>query len=98
MPVLAERPVRPPRAHRTGTGNRGDFYDFFPVNDNRLCFVIADVSGKGMPDGPFHGHFHDPAEGTAREGLPPEKILSRVNDELSRNNDVNMFVTVFCGI
>jgi sigma-B regulation protein RsbU (phosphoserine phosphatase) len=35
---------------------------------------------------------------TAREGFSPEKILSRVNDELSRDNDVNMFVTVFCGI
>ena len=27
----------------------GDFYDFFFIDDNHICFVIGDVSGKGIP-------------------------------------------------
>ncbi|MDD2318629.1 MAG: SpoIIE family protein phosphatase [Geobacteraceae bacterium] len=76
----------------------GDFYDFFPIDDNRLCFVIADVSGKGVPAALFMAMSMTLLKATARQGLSPEKILSRVNEELSRDNDVNMFVTVFCGI
>lgn len=76
----------------------GDFYDFFPVDENRLCFVIADVSGKGVPAALFMAVSMTLLKATARRGLPPEEILARVNDELSRDNRVNMFVTVFCGI
>jgi sigma-B regulation protein RsbU (phosphoserine phosphatase) len=76
----------------------GDFYDFFPLDGTRLCFVIADVSGKGVPAALFMAMSMTLLKATAREGFSPEKILSRVNDELSRDNDVNMFVTVFCGI
>jgi sigma-B regulation protein RsbU (phosphoserine phosphatase) len=76
----------------------GDFYDFFPLDGTRLCFVIADVSGKGIPAALFMAMSMTLLKATAREGFSPEKILSRVNDELSRDNDVNMFVTVFCGI
>jgi sigma-B regulation protein RsbU (phosphoserine phosphatase) len=76
----------------------GDFYDYFPVDENRLCFVIADVSGKGVPAALFMAMSMTLLKATAREGLPPERILSKVNDELSRDNEVNMFVTLFCGI
>ena len=27
----------------------GDFYDYFPINDHKVCFLMADVSGKGTP-------------------------------------------------
>jgi sigma-B regulation protein RsbU (phosphoserine phosphatase) len=76
----------------------GDFYDFFPIDGDRLCFVIADVSGKGVPAALFMAVSMTLLKATARRGLPPEEILERVNDELSRDNQVNMFVTVFCGI
>lgn len=76
----------------------GDFYDFFPVDENRLCFVIADASGKGVPAALFMAVSMTLLKATARRGIPPEEILARVNDELSRDNRVNMFVTVFCGI
>ena len=76
----------------------GDFYDFFPIDGNRLCFVVADVSGKGVPAALFMAVSMTLLKATARRGLPPEEILTRVNDELSRDNRVNMFVTVFCGI
>ncbi|MRR33973.1 HAMP domain-containing protein [bacterium] len=76
----------------------GDFYDYFPVDENRLCFVIADVSGKGVPAALFMAMSMTLLKATAREGLPPERVLSKVNEELSRDNEVNMFVTLFCGI
>jgi sigma-B regulation protein RsbU (phosphoserine phosphatase) len=76
----------------------GDFYDFFPIDGDRLCFVVADVSGKGVPAALFMAVSMTLLKATARRGLPPEEILTRVNDELSRDNEVNMFVTVFCGI
>jgi sigma-B regulation protein RsbU (phosphoserine phosphatase) len=76
----------------------GDFYDFFPIDEDRLCFVVADVSGKGVPAALFMAVSMTLLKATARSGLPPEEIFARVNDELSRENRVNMFVTVFCGI
>lgn len=76
----------------------GDFYDYFPLDDDRLCFVIADVSGKGVPAALFMAMSMTLLKATALGGLPPREILARVNGELSRDNEVNMFVTVFCGI
>lgn len=76
----------------------GDFFDFFPVDGDRLCFVVADVSGKGVPAALFMAVSMTLLKATARRGLPPDEVCARVNDELSRDNRANMFVTVFCGI
>jgi sigma-B regulation protein RsbU (phosphoserine phosphatase) len=76
----------------------GDFYDFFPVDDTHLCIVIADVSGKGVPAALFMAMSMTLIRATAREGIPPDEVLFRVNNELSRENDSCMFVTTFCGI
>ncbi|HTP66572.1 MAG TPA: SpoIIE family protein phosphatase [Geobacteraceae bacterium] len=76
----------------------GDFYDFFLVDDTHLCMVIADVSGKGVPAALFMATSMTLIRATAREGIQPDEILSRVNNELSRENDSCMFVTTFCGV
>lgn len=76
----------------------GDFYDFFQMDDTHLCFVIADVSGKGVPASLFMAVTKTLIKATAKDGITPDRILMKVNDELSRGNDVNMFVTIFCGI
>ncbi|MRR54732.1 MAG: HAMP domain-containing protein [Deltaproteobacteria bacterium] len=76
----------------------GDFYDFFLVDDRHLCFVIADVSGKGVPAALFMAMSMTLIKATARQGFPPDEILARVNNELSRDNDTCMFVTTFCGV
>ena len=41
----------------------GDFYDFFFIDDEHFCFVIADVSGKGVPACPIHGCDKDTDQG-----------------------------------
>jgi phosphoserine phosphatase RsbU/P len=76
----------------------GDFYDFFLVDDTHLCFVIADVSGKGVPAALFMAMSMTLIKATARQGFTPDEILARVNNELSRDNDSCMFVTTFCGV
>ncbi len=76
----------------------GDFYDFFFIDDEHLCFVIADVSGKGIPAALFMALTKTLIKTKAAMGLTPDRIVSRVNEDLCISNDMNMFVTVFCGI
>lgn len=76
----------------------GDLYDFFFIDDDHLCFVIGDVSGKGVPAALFMAMTITLIKATAKTVGSPENILDRVNKELSHDNDSCMFVTVFCGI
>lgn len=76
----------------------GDFYDFFFIDDNHFCFVIADVSGKGMPASLFMAVTKTLIKATAAKGIGPDMVLFSVNNELSQDNDSSMFVTIFCGI
>lgn len=76
----------------------GDFYDFFLVDDDRLGFVIGDVSGKGIPAALFMAVSRTLLKSTALEGLAPGSCLERVNRLLCLDNSAEMFVTVFYGI
>lgn len=76
----------------------GDFYDFFPLRENQLCFVIGDVSGKGVPAALFMAVTKTLIKSFAREDATPDMILSHVNQELSAENEACMFVTLFCGL
>jgi sigma-B regulation protein RsbU (phosphoserine phosphatase) len=76
----------------------GDFYDFFFIDDDHLCFVIADVSGKGVPAALFMAVTKTLIKATAAPGSTPGEILTKVNHELSEGNDSCMFVTIFFGI
>jgi sigma-B regulation protein RsbU (phosphoserine phosphatase) len=76
----------------------GDLYDFYRVGDERICFVVGDVSGKGVPASLFMAVTMTLIKMTAAKGLSPDRILREVNVQLSRDNDSCMFVTLFCGI
>ena len=76
----------------------GDFYDFFLVDDNHLCLVIADVSGKGIPGALFMMLTKRIIEDFARSELSPSEILEKTNESLCDNNQAEMFVTVWLGI
>ncbi|MDR1796014.1 MAG: SpoIIE family protein phosphatase [Clostridiales Family XIII bacterium] len=75
----------------------GDFYDFFFVDDDRLCVVIADVSGKGVPAALFMVVAKTLLKSTAQNGAAPAGTLMAVSDMLTENNETNMFVTAFIG-
>ncbi len=76
----------------------GDLYDFFAIGHGRVCVVIGDVSGKGVPAAIFMARTITLLKAAAREVHDPEEILARVNKELARQNESFMFVTVFCGV
>lgn len=76
----------------------GDLYDFFFIDERHFCFVIGDVSGKGVPAAFFMAVTKTLFKAVAERGLEPGEVLSRVNDDLASDNDSCMFVTLFCGI
>ena len=76
----------------------GDFYDFFMIDDDHLCIVMADVSGKGIPAALYMMVSKIAIQTRAEQGGTPSEILRYVNDRLSANNSVDMFVTVWLGI
>ncbi len=76
----------------------GDFYDFFFVDDNHLCFLIADVSDKGVPAALYMMVTKTLLKSEAQWLGEPYQILTRVNSILASDNDSCMFATVFCGI
>ena len=76
----------------------GDLYDYFLIDETRLAFAVADVSGKGVPASLFMMMFHTALRAVARSGLEPAEMLGRVNAQLSEDNDECMFVTAFFGI
>ncbi len=76
----------------------GDFYDFFMVDSDHLALLIADVSGKGVPAALFMMATKIMLNDRTMLGVSPSEILAAVNDQLSRNNVMEMFVTVWLGI
>ena len=76
----------------------GDFYDFFLVDPDHLCLVIADVSGKGIPAALFMMTSKVILQNCALMGIPPGEILAKTNDAICANNQAEMFVTIWVGI
>ena len=76
----------------------GDFYDFFFVDNNKICLVIADVSGKGIPASLFMMKSKAIIRGYAESGKNPSEIFRLANNGLCDGNDADMFVTVWIGI
>ena len=76
----------------------GDFYDFFFVDSNKICLVIADVSGKGIPASLFMMKSKTIIRGYAESGKNPAEIFRLANNGLCDGNDADMFVTVWIGI
>jgi len=76
----------------------GDFFDFFPLDEKRLGFVIGDVSGKGIPAALFMTMSRVIIRATALKTPSPEECLAEANRLLCVDNELCMFVTTFYGI
>ena len=76
----------------------GDFYDFFPVDDDHLCLVIADVSGKGVPAALFMMASRIIIYDNARMGKTPAQVLYDTNMTLCASRQEDMFITIWIGI
>ena len=77
----------------------GDFYDFFPLDTDHVAFLVADVSGKGVPAALFAMANQALIRGMS-SGLSTSTggLLSKINDKCCENNDNCMFITIFLGI
>lgn len=73
----------------------GDFYDVFMIDDTHMCFLIADVSGKGVPAALFMVMAKIHIRNYASLGLPLAEVVSRANNQLCYKNEAGMFVTAF---
>lgn len=76
----------------------GDFYDFYMVNNHTVAFLVADVSGKGIPAAMFMMKAKAIIKGLAERGLEPDEIFTKANNALCENNEAGMFVTAWLGI
>jgi serine phosphatase RsbU (regulator of sigma subunit)/anti-sigma regulatory factor (Ser/Thr protein kinase) len=77
----------------------GDLYDFFPLDEDRICFIIGDVSDKGVPAALFMAMARTAFKISAVAS--PESItlaMARTNQFLCESNPQQMFVTAFAGV
>ena len=75
----------------------GDLYDFF-IENEKLYFIIGDVSGKGIPASLVMAVTCRLFRSVASHFDKPEEIISSLNESLADGNDSNMFCTAFLGI
>ena len=76
----------------------GDFYDFFRIDDDHISFVIADVSGKGVPAAIFMAVSRTLIRATGIRGVTPSECITYCNSLLVEESVNCMFVTAFYGI
>ncbi|BFT75551.1 PP2C family protein-serine/threonine phosphatase [Paenibacillus sp. P36] len=75
----------------------GDFYDYFRLGDDKLFFVLGDVSDKGIPAALFMAVTMTLLKGKMSPDMSPGELLTAVNQELYKD-DSTMFATIFCGV
>lgn len=76
----------------------GDFYDFYFVGENKLGFLIADVSGKGIPAAMFMMTAKTIIKGYAESGKSVDEVFTIANEKLCESNEAGMFVTAWLGV
>lgn len=76
----------------------GDFYDYYYVSKNRLAFLIADVSGKGVPAAMFMMRAKTAFRVFSDKKNNAADVLEAVNNYLCENNEAEMFVTAWFGV
>ncbi len=99
FPAFPERPEFDIYASMTPAKEvGGDFYDFFLIDDDHLGIVMADVSGKGVPAALFMMMSKILVSNYAMMGGSPARVLEQVNTQICKNNEEEMFVTVWFGV
>lgn len=75
----------------------GDFYDFYFSDKDRFNFIVADVSGKGIPAALFMMRAKSVLRSQAESGADINEVFIRSNNALCSGNDAEMFVTAWQG-
>ena len=75
----------------------GDFYDFYFTGPDRLLFLVAHVSDKGVPAALFMMRAKTILKNLAQTGLPLAEAVQAANESLCEGHAANMFVTAWVG-
>ena len=75
----------------------GDLYDYF-IRDDKLFFCIGDVSGKGAASAMMMAVVQTKFRDFSAHENNPARIMRNINVGCCKNNNTNMFVTLFIGI
>jgi phosphoserine phosphatase RsbU/P len=75
----------------------GDYFDVFPLSDNRTAFLIADVSGKGLGAALLTTMLQGALSGMTL-GTDPARVFNHVNRFLCSHSEVGRYATMFFGI
>ena len=75
----------------------GDFYDVYTTDNDTLNFLIADVSGKGIPAAMFMMRAMTELKSLTEAGQPINEVFTNGNNALCEGNDAGMFVTAWQG-
>ena len=76
----------------------GDFFDYFFVDDRRVCLIVGDVSDKGAAPALFAAATKTLLKANAHRKASSKSIVTRVNKELATGNEYCMFVTLFLAV
>ena len=76
----------------------GDFYDFYFIDENKFMFLIADVSGKGVPAALFMMTVKTLINYVSQSVHKPDDMIKMVNQKICANNKQGFFVTLLAGI
>jgi sigma-B regulation protein RsbU (phosphoserine phosphatase) len=77
----------------------GDYYDVFTVDEDRMVFCMADVSGKGIAAAFLMSNFH--ANLRASFQYEPDdlrSVVNRLNERVSENAKGEKYITVFAAV
>ncbi len=91
FPHLAISGVNTP-CHAVG----GDYFDVFPMTDDRTAFVIADVAGKGIGAALLTTMLQGALTGMTL-GTDPARVFRHINDFLCQHAEVGRYATMFFG-
>lgn len=75
----------------------GDFYDFYFSGKDKLNFLVADVSGKGIPAAMFMMQAKTELKTLTESDIPVNEVFTSGNNALCQGNDAGMFVTAWQG-
>ena len=76
----------------------GDYYDYLPLEDNRLALVVGNVSGKGVPAALLMVKVASELEASLATEPDPVAALNKVNRRFSRRNPDGVFVTMVLAV
>lgn len=76
----------------------GDFYDYYPIDDENVAVIIGDASGKGVPAAIVAIITQSIIKQLFKTEKDPSKILFSLNNQLCENNPELMFITLWIGV